>query len=77
MSYKIYSWHGNPRGNMVRIAAEYADVKFEFVNVTRTEIKEQSYLNLHALGKVPLVDGPDGKIFETFAILSYFARKVP
>jgi len=26
MSTKIYSWHGNPRGNIVRMAADFANV---------------------------------------------------
>ncbi|KRX04442.1 Translation elongation factor EF1B, gamma chain, conserved [Pseudocohnilembus persalinus] len=76
MSYKIYSWHGNPRGNMVRIAAEYAEVDYEFVNVQKSELKQEKFLNVHSLGKVPVVEGPEGKIFETGAILNFFARKV-
>lgn len=34
-------------------------------------------MDIHALGKVPVVEGPEGKIFETTAILSHFARLVP
>lgn len=34
MSTKIYSWHGNPRGDIVRIAADFAKVDYEFVNTT-------------------------------------------
>jgi hypothetical protein len=44
MSTKIFSWHGNPRGDICKVAAEFAKVEYEFVNTPYTETKSESYL---------------------------------
>lgn len=75
MSHKIYSWHGNPRGDICRVAAEFAKVEYEFVNTPFAELKNTEYLAKHPLGKVPLLETPEGTLFETHAILKYFGRK--
>lgn len=38
MSHTLYSWHGNPRGDIVRIAAEHAGVDAKFVNTPYAEL---------------------------------------
>lgn len=55
MSTKIYSWHGNPRGNIARMAADFANVSYEFVDTPMSETKSESFLAINALGKVPAV----------------------
>lgn len=75
MSHTIYSWHGNPRGDICRIAAEFAKVDYKFVNTTFAELKSESFLAKNALAKVPVVETPEGTLTETNAILKYFCRK--
>lgn len=77
MSVKIYHWHGTPKTAVCRILAEYAGVEYEFVNTPREQLKSEEFLKIHSLGKVPVIETPEGKLFETSAILSYFARKAP
>jgi elongation factor 1-gamma len=38
-------------------------------------MKSPEYLKKHPLGKVPLLDTPEGPIYESNAILRYLARK--
>jgi elongation factor 1-gamma len=75
MSTKIYSWTGNPRGDICRIAADLAGVNAEFVNTPYAELKSKEFLAKHPLGKVPFLETPEGNLFETHAILKYFGRK--
>lgn len=74
MSYKIYSGHGNFRGNVCRIAAEFAKVNYEFVNVDWADIKGDAHLARHPLGKIPVLETPEGFLYETLAIIKFFAR---
>lgn len=75
MSHTIYSWHGNPRGDIVRIAAEHAGIDAKFVNTPFADLSSPDFLAKHPLGKVPFLETPEGSLFETNAILKYFGRK--
>jgi elongation factor 1-gamma len=76
MSLTLYSYPANPRAWKAQIAAEYAGVKiatpaFEFGKDNKTKEFEQK----NPLGKVPVLDAPEGPIFESNAIARYVARK--
>mmetsp|Transcript_116539 Transcript_116539/g.163862 ORF Transcript_116539/g.163862 Transcript_116539/m.163862 type:complete len:108 (+) Transcript_116539:101-424(+) len=46
---------------------------FEWTNFAKA--KEPAYLAKHPLGKIPLIETPEGNLIETHAIMRYFARK--
>ena len=74
MSLKLYAPLGNHRANRILVAAKFADVPIEFHNVTYKQIKEKEFLKKNPLGKVPVLETPEGCIFESHAILRYVVR---
>jgi len=76
MSLKIYSFPNNPRVNKALVAAKYVGVEiavpaFNFGE----ENKSAEFLKKNPLGKVPVLDTPDGPIWESNAIARYVARQ--
>lgn len=74
MSHTVYSFPGNPRGNVCQILADMAGIPTKFVWTNLQDAKAPEYTAKHPLGKIPLLETPEGSIFETNAILRYFAR---
>jgi elongation factor 1-gamma len=75
MSFTLYTYANNYRAWKILIAAQYngVDIKvpaFEFGKDNKTE----SFKAKNPLGKVPVLDTPQGSIFESNAIARYVAR---
>lgn len=75
MALKIYSYPGNYRVQKAKIAAAYNGVEieepqFEFGK----DNKSSSFLSWNPLGKVPVLETPDGPVWESNAIARYVAR---
>jgi elongation factor 1-gamma len=75
MSLTLYAPLGNPRAAKIEIVAEHLKVDLQFNRIDYSQIKNKEYLSKHPLGKVPLLDTPEGPIYESNAILRYLARK--
>jgi len=76
MSLKIHTFPNNPRANKALVAAEYAGVKVEVVNVELgKDNKTEQFLAMNPLGKVPTLETADGSIWESNAIARYVARQ--
>uniref|UniRef100_A0A0D6QV55 Uncharacterized protein n=1 Tax=Araucaria cunninghamii TaxID=56994 RepID=A0A0D6QV55_ARACU len=75
-SLTLYAGEGNKNAAKALITAEYAGVKinrtpnFE-MGVTN---KTPAFLKMNPIGKVPVLETPDGPIFESNAISRYVAR---
>ena len=75
MSLTLWAPHGNGRCAKIIIAAELAGVALEIKHIDYQNLKTPEHLKRHPLGKVPVLDTPEGSIYESFAILRYIARK--
>ncbi|XP_058097663.1 elongation factor 1-gamma 2-like isoform X2 [Magnolia sinica] len=66
----------NKNGFKVRITAEYSGVKVELAKNFEMGVsnKTPEFLQMNPLGKVPVLETPDGPIFESNAIARYVAR---
>ena len=62
-------------GSRVEIAAKFLEVPLEFNRIPFTEIKTPEYMKKHPLGKIPVLETPEGCIFESMSIIRYLARK--
>lgn len=79
---QLYFWP-TPNGLKISIMFEELGVPYEvkFVNIGKREQFEPDFLSISPNNKIPAIvdpDGPDGQaiaIFESGAILRYFARK--
>jgi len=78
MSWKIYSYPNNPRVWKALIAAEYAGVHIEVppFNIGQDN-KAKEFLAKFPVGKVPVLETPEGNIFESNAIARHVARQSP
>lgn len=76
MSLKLYS-SVNPvtAGAKVEVLLRFFDFNVEFVRIPLAEWKSADYLKKHPWGKIPTLETPEGCIFESQAIMRYFARK--
>jgi elongation factor 1-gamma len=76
MSYKLYSPQNYATaGAKVELLLRFIDLPVEIVRIGWDQIKSPEYLAKHPLGKVPTLETPEGKIFESNSILRYLARK--
>jgi elongation factor 1-gamma len=76
MSLKIYSYPNNPRVYKALIAAKYAGVTVETPEFNfGEENKTAEFLKKNPLGKVPVLETPEGAIWESNAIARYVAKK--
>jgi len=76
MSLKIYSYPGNYRVWKSQIAANYNQLDLELVPVDMRagQHKTPEFLAKNPVGKVPVLETPQGCIFESGAIARYIAR---
>ncbi|XP_024024550.1 elongation factor 1-gamma [Morus notabilis] len=73
MALVLYAGNTNKNGFKVLIAAEYSGVKIELVKNFEMGIsnKTPEFLKMNPIGKVPVLQTPDGPIFESNAIARY------
>eukprot|EP01113_Clastostelium_recurvatum_P050073 TRINITY_DN93_c0_g1_i1.p1 TRINITY_DN93_c0_g1~~TRINITY_DN93_c0_g1_i1.p1 ORF type:complete len:423 (+),score=165.19 TRINITY_DN93_c0_g1_i1:83-1351(+) len=75
MSLVIHSYPGNARANKALIAAKYVGAKVTVNSIKMgEENKTPEFLKKNPFGKVPVMDTPEGPIFESNAIARYVAR---
>mmetsp|Transcript_20433 Transcript_20433/g.33572 ORF Transcript_20433/g.33572 Transcript_20433/m.33572 type:complete len:437 (+) Transcript_20433:91-1401(+) len=75
MSLKLYTYPGNFRAFKILVAAEYNGIDIEIPDFKMLEDnKTPEFLAKSPLGKVPVLDTPQGSIFESNAIARYVAR---
>jgi elongation factor 1-gamma len=76
MSLKIYSYPNNPRVNKALIAASYYGVTIETTPNFQMGVDNQTteFKAMNPNGKVPVLQTPEGAIFESAAIARYVAR---
>lgn len=72
---------GNPNKNAWKalIAAEYCGVKVELVKEFQMGVsnKTPEFLKMNPMGKVPVLETPDGSVFESNAIARYVTKLNP
>ncbi|KAF0682950.1 Aste57867_24963 [Aphanomyces stellatus] len=74
--YKLYVPQGGSRAFKILIAAEYNGVDLNIPENFQMGVDNKSaeFLKLNPLGKVPVLQTPEGPIFESNAIARYVAR---
>ncbi|KAK9796239.1 hypothetical protein WJX73_009454 [Symbiochloris irregularis] len=71
---KLYTYPNNPRAFKALIAAKYVGVQIEVPEFAMgTENKSSKFLKLNPAGKVPVLETPEGGVFESNAIARYVA----
>lgn len=75
----MYVLHGVPDwgSQVVRMALAELDQPFDFrpVDVQAGGLADATFLKLNPLGRIPVLETPDGTLFETSAILLYLAER--
>ncbi|KAF4359092.1 hypothetical protein F8388_005201 [Cannabis sativa] len=76
MALVLHSWSFNKNAYKALIVAEYTGVKVELaadfeMGVTN---KTHEFIKMNPIGKVPVLETPDGPVFESNAIARYVAR---
>ncbi|KAL6184392.1 hypothetical protein ACLB2K_045794 [Fragaria x ananassa] len=76
MALVLHAASNNKNGYKALIAAEYCGVKVELVKDFQMGVsnKTPEFLKLNPIGKVPVLETPDGPVFESNAIARYVAR---
>lgn len=76
MALILHAGKGNKNAAKSLIAAEYTGVKVELVENFEMGVsnKTPEFLKMNPIGKVPVLETPDGAIFESNAIARYVAR---
>lgn len=74
MTYKLYSPAGSFRANMILTVAALTGVKVELVHTEISQIKTPEFLKKNPMGKVPVLETPEGPVFESAAIMRHLAR---
>jgi len=74
--FVLYSRNPHPNAAKVQIAAKFGGVEIEFAPGFEFGItnKTPEYLKKNPAGQIPVLDTPDGAIFESNAITYYVAR---
>lgn len=76
MSLKLYTYPNNPRAWKALIAAKYAGVNIEVPSFDfPKDLQTNEFRSKNPLAKVPVLETPEGCIFESNAILRYVGRK--
>ncbi|KAG8075455.1 hypothetical protein GUJ93_ZPchr0006g41205 [Zizania palustris] len=72
----LHSGSGNKNAFKALIAAEYNGVKIELTKNFEMGVsnKTPEFLKMNPLGKIPVLETPDGAVFESNAIARYVAR---
>lgn len=76
MALILHSGAGNKNAFKALIAAEYSGVKVELVKNFEMGVsnKTPEFLKMNPIGKVPVLETPEGPVFESSAIARYIAR---
>jgi elongation factor 1-gamma len=76
MALVLHSGSGNKNAFKGLIAAEYCGVKVELAKDFQMGVsnKTPEFIKMNPLGKVPVLETPDGAVFESNAIARYVAR---
>lgn len=76
MALILHAGNTNKNAFKALIAAEYSGVKVELVQNFEMGVsnKTPEFLKMNPIGKVPVLETPDGPIFESNAIARYVAR---
>ncbi|KAL3634705.1 hypothetical protein CASFOL_021759 [Castilleja foliolosa] len=79
MALVLHSSSTNKNAFKALIAAEYSGIKIELLKDFEMGVsnKTPEFLKMNPLGKVPVLETPDGPIFESNAIARYVARLKP
>jgi elongation factor 1-gamma len=62
-------------GTKVEVVAKFLGINLEFNRIPPTEWKSAEHLKRHPLGKVPVLETPEGCIYESLSIIRFLARK--
>src|SRR5206468_6356077 len=73
----VHSIPGSPFGRAVLIALEEKGASYRLSPVAPGSFRSPEHLARHPLGKVPVLDHGDFRLFETQAILRYLDRVLP
>jgi len=75
--YKIYAYEGNPNSRKSLIAGKYGGIEISYPSGFKmgTDNKTEEFLKKNPSGQVPMMETPDGPIFESNAMAKYIARK--
>jgi len=74
--YVIYSYPDNVNTKKALVAAQYGGIKIELPPFKMgVENKTNDFLLKNPTGEVPVMDTPDGPLFESNAIAKYIVRK--
>ncbi|MED6216592.1 hypothetical protein PIB30_008887 [Stylosanthes scabra] len=76
MALVLYASKTNKNAYKARVAAEYVGVQIEMAPNFQMHVsnKTPEFLKMNPLGKVPVLETPDGPVFESNAIARYVAR---
>ncbi|XP_020096261.1 elongation factor 1-gamma 2 [Ananas comosus] len=76
MALVLHAGSGNKNALKALIAAEYSGVQVELVKNFEMGVsnKTPEFLKMNPLGKIPVLETPDGPIFESNAIARYVTR---
>lgn len=74
---KLIDVFGHYLGNKIQVVANYTNIHLEFHNIKLTALKEKEFLNKNPLGKIPVLETPEGFIYESHAIMRYLYRLNP
>ncbi|XP_022885638.1 elongation factor 1-gamma 2-like [Olea europaea var. sylvestris] len=76
MALVLHASSTNKNGFKALIAAEFSDVKIELVKNFEMGVsnKTPEFLKMNPIGKIPVLETPDGPIFESNAIARYVTR---
>lgn len=76
MALVLYAYEKNKNGFKGRIAAEYSGVKVEMAPNFEMFVTNQTpeFLKMNPYGKIPVLETPDGPLFESNAIARYVTR---
>nr|MCH1923042.1 glutathione S-transferase N-terminal domain-containing protein [Shewanella ferrihydritica] len=73
MALVLHAGSGNTNAFKALIAAEYSGVKVELVKNFQMGVsnKTPEFLKMNPIGKIPVLETPDGPVFESNAIARY------
>ncbi|KAG2657119.1 hypothetical protein PVAP13_1KG192600 [Panicum virgatum] len=76
MALVLHAGSGNKNAFKALIAAEYSGIKVELVKDFQMGVsnKTPEFLKMNPIGKVPVLETPDGPVFESNAIARYVTR---
>jgi len=75
--YKIHAYESNVYARKSMIAGNYAGIQISFPPGFKMGVdnKAEDFLKKNPAGQVPMMDTPDGPLFESNAMAKYIARK--